>query len=120
MDSIPFEIDYYETDAGKRPFKEWLEGMKDVNGRAKIRIRLDRARLGNLGDHKHIGAGMWEFRIDYGPGYRVYYGKEGNRLLLLLIGGDKSSQSRDIEQAQGYWQDHLGRKGHGTSDKLPG
>ena len=120
MQIFPFEIDYYENAAGKRPFKEWLEGMKDMNGRAKIRIRLDRARLGNLGDHKHVDTGVWEMRIDYGPGYRVYFGKEGNQLLLLLIGGDKSTQGRDIERAHGYWQDHLRRKEHGTTDKLSG
>lgn len=118
MQIFPFALDYYENAAGRRLFKEWLAGMKDVNGRAKIRIRLDRARLGTLGDHKHVGSGVWEMRIDYGPGYRVYFAKEGNQLLLLLIGGDKSSQDQDIDRAQGYGLDHLGRKKHGTTDKL--
>ena len=120
MQTFPYDIEYYENDAGKRPFKQWLQGLTDVSGRAKIRIRLDRARLGNLGDHKTVGAGVWEMRIDYGPGYRIYFGKERERILLLLIGCDKSMQNRDIEQAQGYWQEHLRRKGHGTTDKLSG
>ena len=110
MQTFPYEIDYYKTVDGDKPFKEWLEGLRDVNGRAKIRIRLDRARQGNLGDHKHLEEGVWELRIDYGPGYRVYFGKDGNRLILLLIGGDKSAQRRDIVTAAAYLQDHEARK----------
>ena len=109
MQVFPYEIDYYKTNEGKAPFKEWLEALSDVSGRAKIRIRLDRARLGNLGDHKPVDEGIWEFRIDYGPGYRVYFAKDGNRLILLLIGGDKDTQRRDIAQATGYLQDHRRR-----------
>jgi putative addiction module killer protein len=110
MQVFPFEIEYYISANGEKPFKEWLEGLRDVNGRAKIRIRLDRARLGNLGDHKHLEQGVWELRIDYGPGYRVYFGKDGNRLVLLLIGGDKSTQRRDIESAIAYLHDHEERQ----------
>lgn len=103
---FPHEIDYYKTEKGIAPFKEWLEALRDVNGRAKIRVRLDRARLGNFGDHKHLDEGVWELRIDYGPGYRIYFAKEENRIVLLLIGGDKDSQKRDIAQATSYLQDH--------------
>jgi len=110
IQTFPYEIDYYKTTEGKAPFKEWLESMRDVNGRAKIRVRLDRARLGNLGDHKLVDEGVWELRIDYGPGYRVYFAKEGNSLVLLLIGGDKGTQKRDIAQATGYLQDHRRRQ----------
>lgn len=110
MQVFPYEIEYYISANGEKPFKEWLEGLRDVNGRAKIRIRLDRARLGNLGDHKHLEQGVWELRIDYGPGYRVYFGKVGNRLVLLLIGGDKSTQRRDIETAIAYLHDHEERQ----------
>ena len=110
IQTFPYEIDYYKTPEGKAPFKEWLEALRDVNGRAKIRIRLDRARLGNLGDHKPVDEGVWELRIDYGPGYRVYFAKEGSRLVLLLIGGDKSTQKRDIVQAASYLQDHRRRQ----------
>lgn len=109
MQTFPYEIDYYKTAEGKAPFKVWLESLRDVNGRAKIRVRLDRARLGNLGDHKPVEEGVWELRIDYGPGYRVYFAKEGNRLILLLIGGDKDAQRCDIVEAIGYLQDHKER-----------
>jgi putative addiction module killer protein len=107
--TFPHEIEYYRTEKGIAPFKEWLEALRDVNGRAKIRVRLDRARLGNLGDHKHLDDGVWELRIDYGPGYRVYFAKEENRLILLLIGGDKGTQRREIAQATAYLQDHRRR-----------
>ena len=107
---FPYEIDYYKTSDGKAPFKEWLDSLRDINGRAKIRIRLDRMRLGNLGDHKPVIEGVWELRIDYGPGYRVYFAKVENRLILLLIGGDKATQRRDIEQATGYLKDHIRRQ----------
>jgi putative addiction module killer protein len=75
MQVFPYEIEYYVSANGEKPFKEWLEGLRDVSGRAKIRVRLDRARLGNLGDHKHLDQGVWELRIDCGPGYRVYFGR---------------------------------------------
>lgn len=109
IQTYPFDVEYYITGAGKKPFKEWLDALRDINGRAKVRVRLDRARLGNLGDHKQVDTGVYEMRIDYGPGYRVYFAKEGNRLLLLLIGGDKGTQSKDIKTAVSYWQDHQGR-----------
>ena len=76
----------------------------------KLLRRLDRVRQGNFGDFKHIGDGVYELRIDYGPGYRVYYGKDGNRIVLLLIGGDKSTQRRDIGTAVTYLQDYEERK----------
>jgi len=110
MQVFPYEIDYYKTAEGKAPFKDWLASLRDVNGRAKIRIRLDRARLGNLGDHKPLDGGVWELRIDCGPGYRVYFAKEGSRLILLLIGGDKDTQRRDIAQATEYLQDYKRRQ----------
>ena len=68
MQVFPYEIDYYKTEDGTAPFREWLEALRDINGRAKIRVRLDRARLGNLGDHKLLGDGVWELRLDCGPG----------------------------------------------------
>lgn len=113
MQTFPYEIDYYLTETGKKPFKEWLDGLKDVFGRAKIRIRLDRARLGNLGDNRSVGEGVRELRIDYGPGYRVYFALDGTRVVLLLLGGDKSSQERDIARAREYWREYQGRRNHG-------
>jgi putative addiction module killer protein len=105
-----YEIEYYRTRTGRKPFKDWLENLVDIKARAKVRVRLDRARLGNLGDRKHVGNGIWEMRIDYGPGYRVYFGIEGKRLILLLLGGDKSTQQKNIDLATGYWRDHQERK----------
>ncbi|GFO55893.1 hypothetical protein GMSM_29000 [Geomonas sp. Red276] len=120
MQIYQLDIEYYETEKGQRPFKAWLEALADVAGRAKMRVRLDRARLGNLGDHKYIGHGVWEMRIDYGPGYRIYFAREGYSLILLPAGGEKSSQSKDIKLAQKCWVDYLWRKKNGETDKLPG
>jgi len=113
MQTYPYDIDYYVTDSGDKPFKEWLGHLRDVQGRAKIRVRLDRARLGNLGDNRSVGEGVHEFRIAHGPGYRVYFGLEGSRLILLLLGGDKSTQQKDIARAKEYWRDHQRRTGDG-------
>jgi len=110
IQAFPYEIDYYKTGDGTAPFKEWLAALRDVAARAKVRVRLDRARLGNLGDHKSIADGVWELRIDYGPGYRVYYAIEGSRILLLLVGGDKESQKRDSAKAADYLPDHRRRR----------
>lgn len=109
MQAFSFDIEYYITDLGKKPFKEWVDSLRDIKGRAKVRVRLDRARLGNLGDYKQVESGVYEMRIDFGPGYRVYFAKEGNCLLLLLIGGDKRTQRMDIKTAVTYWQDHQER-----------
>lgn len=79
-------------------------------GKGKVRIRLDRVRLGNLGRNRSVGEGVYELKIDFGPGYRVYYALNGKTVVLLLLGGDKSSQKKDIVQAKAYWQDHKERK----------
>lgn len=106
----PKEIREYLTALGRSPFGEWLSLLKDVRGRAKVRIRLDRLSLGNLGDYKPVGEGVQELRIDFGPGYRVYIGQDGKSLILLLCGGDKSTQAQDIQAAQEYWADYKRRK----------
>jgi putative addiction module killer protein len=113
MAVFPYEIQYYITREGKKPFQVWLRNLKDVMGRAKIRIRLDRARLGSLGDYRSVGMGVYELRVDYGPGYRIYFAIVDKRLLLLLLGGDKSSQQKDIATAREYWQDYNERNTHG-------
>ena len=113
MQAFPYEIEYYVTKEGKKLFREWLENLKDITARAKIRIRLDRARLGNLGDDRSVGEGVRELKVDYGPGYRGYFAIEGNRLLLLLLGGEKSGQDRDIVKAKEFWRDHKRRKQNG-------
>jgi putative addiction module killer protein len=91
-----------------------LTSLKDVKGRAIIRARLERVRLGNLGDCKDVGDGVSELRIAFGPGYRVYFGQDGLRVIVLLIGGDKASQKKDIERAKLLWLEYK----HG-SKKLP-
>ena len=81
-------------------FDRWLHRLRDRRAKAKVLTRIDRAQDGNLGDHRSVGGQVSEMRIDYGPGYRVYYTIRGDELLLLLVGGDKSSQPSDIEKAK--------------------
>lgn len=107
---MTIQVDLYVTEDGKVPFIDWLNLLKDRTARAKIRVRLDRVRLGNLGDYKALGNGINELRIKYGPGYRVYYGQSGKKIILLLIGGDKSSQQKDIKKAQKFWEDYRRRE----------
>ena len=81
-------------------YREWLDRLRDQAGRARILVRVDRLIHGNPGDHRNLQGGVSELKIDFGPGYRVYYTQRGEQLLLLLIGGDKSSQAKDIAKAQ--------------------
>jgi putative addiction module killer protein len=109
METFPCSIEYYLTATNKKPFKEWLDSL-DIGARAKIRVRLDRVRLGNLGKNRSVGEGVYELKVDYGPGYRVYYALNGKTVVLLLLGGDKSTQKKDISQAKAYWQDYKERE----------
>ena len=90
-----------------------MDGLKDIVARQKVRIRLDRVRLGNLGKNRSVGEGVYELKVNYGPGYRVYYGLDENTVVLLLLGGDKSSQKKDINQSKAYWEDHKRRRKNG-------
>jgi putative addiction module killer protein len=112
VDTGEREIRLYVTRTGKVPYARWLDSLKDVRGRAVVRVRMNRIRLGNFGDCRSVGEGVMELRIDHGPGYRVYFGQVGRRIVLLLCGGDKATQSKDIEQAQSYWADFR-RREHG-------
>lgn len=80
-------------------YRDWLDGLKDMSGRARILMRVDRLIHGNPGAHRDWTQGVSELKVDVGPGYRVYYTRRGDHLLLLLVGGDKSTQSRDIARA---------------------
>ena len=113
METYPYIIAYYLTETSRKPFKEWLDGLKDITARQKIRIRLDRIRLGNLGNNRFVGGGVYELKIDYGPGYRVYYALDGKTVVLLLLGGVKSTQDKDIVLAKEYWTDYKRRMSHG-------
>ena len=92
------------------PFSDWLHSLLDARAVAIVRARLNRIRLGNFGDCKPVGSGVEELRIDFGPGYRVYYGREGLFVVILLCGGDKRSQARDILTAQKRWKEYLDAK----------
>ena len=104
-----YELREYLTATGQSPFADWLNRLRDRRARAQIRARLDRATLGHLGDCEPVGEGVYELRIFYGPGYRVYFGREGEAVLLLLCGGTKPSQRRDIARAHTYWRDYRRR-----------
>jgi putative addiction module killer protein len=92
------------------PFSKWLASLKDRQAAGIVRARLNRIRLGNFGDCKSVGGGVTELRIDFGPGYRIYYGREGASVVILLCGGSKRSQTRDIVTAQAYWKEYLDAK----------
>ena len=94
----------YITPDGKNPFRDWLKSL-NMTVQARIQARVLRFESGNLGDHKTVGGGVWEARLDFGPGYRLYFGRIGGAVILLLAGGDKASQSKDIAAAKHYWND---------------
>lgn len=91
---------------GVHPFQEWLRSLRDAQARARIRTRLDRLALGNMGDHRPLDGGVYELKIDWGPGYRVYFGKAGQTIVLLLCGGDKRTQQQDIKTAKAYFKEY--------------
>ncbi|PSN15891.1 addiction module killer protein [filamentous cyanobacterium CCT1] len=95
---------------GSCPFEAWLDNLRDRQARARIKKRLDRVELGNLGDAKPLGEGVSELRVDYGPGYRIYFAQVGIAIIVLLCGGDKSSQRQDILKAKQYWIDFQQRQ----------
>lgn len=109
--SILKEIIIYKTSSDKSPFFEWQKKL-DSKVRGIIRTRIARLRLGNYGDVKSIknSDGIYEVRISFGAGYRIYFGQEGKSIIVLLVGGDKGSQKRDIEKAKQYWLDYKDNK----------
>jgi putative addiction module killer protein len=103
------EIRRYLTRTGKDLFGDWLDGLKDNRTRAKIIARIDRLSLGNFGDCRSLRGGLFELRIDWGPGYRVYYAMDSGTCVVLLCGGTKRKQSADIRRAAEYLKDYLER-----------
>lgn len=104
------EIRHYRTPSGKDPYQQWLDKLKDMKGRVVIQRRVDRLIAGNFGDHKFCENGVWELRIDFGPGYRVYYAQDEKTILLLLCGGSKRTQAADVKEAVRYWHDYQRRQ----------
>ena len=111
---VAFTVREYLTADGRNPFREWLAAV-DVAVKARIQARVLRLELGNLGDHKSVGAGVLEARLTFGPGYRIYFGRDGESIIVLLTGGAKASQARDIRRAQDFWRDYLEAKPHGKA-----
>ena len=99
----PRTILEYITPEGRNHFAEWFVSLRDMRAKARILARFTRVRQGNLGDCKPAGSGVMELRVDFGPGYRVYFGQEDDVIIILLCGGDKSSQARDIDLARSLW-----------------
>ena len=99
------ELRRYQRADESTPLTEWLRALRDIRARAQIEIRLRRVSAGNFGDCKPVGEGVLELRVDVGAGYRVYFAKHGQTLVILLCGGDKDSQQNDITRAKDYWAD---------------
>jgi len=100
------ELRSYESSPGVSPFDDWLNGLRDAKGQVIIEMRLDRLSQGNFGLCKAVGEGVLELKIHFGPGYRVYFAEDGPRIVLLLVGGDKATQEKDIKVAKRYWLEY--------------
>ena len=115
--NLPFKLFllcFVDSDNGcnqisTEPFTEWFNSIRDITVKKRIEARLFSFKSGNFGDHKPVGNGVWELRLDFGAGYRIYYGQVDRTVVLLLCGGDKSSQSRDTERAKNYWKEYKER-----------
>jgi len=103
------QIEHYITSDGRDPFASWVDSL-DKTTMAKIMQRIDRVACGNFGDAKYLRDGVSELRVDYGPGYRLYYTKEGDKIIVLLCGGNKGTQDRDIDRAVSNLRDYVSRK----------
>jgi putative addiction module killer protein len=103
------EVLRYVTESGEDVFGKWFAGLADNRARAKVAARIARLAAGNFGDSKSLREGVLELRIDWGPGYRVYFAMAGRTVVLLLCGGDKRRQSVDIDRAVAYWKDYKRR-----------
>ncbi len=101
-------VEIYCNRLGKEPYTIWVNSLKDAQTKARIEQRIRRIENGNFGDHKAVGEGVWELRLDFGPGYRVYYAPENERIVILLCAGNKATQQQDIGQAQSYWKAYKG------------
>lgn len=105
----PKQVIFYADENGNEPFQAWINSLRDKQGRRRIIRRLFRVQQGNYGDVKPIGEGLSELRLFFGPGYRVYFGEDAGNIIVILCGGDKDSQGRDIENAKAYWKEYKSR-----------
>lgn len=103
------QVIFYEDAQGKAPCSEWINGLRDAKTRRRILQRIYRIESGNYGDYKSLtdGEGVLELRLKFGSGYRIYFGEDGDKIVVLLCGGDKSTQTKDIKQAKIYWKEYL-------------
>ena len=101
------KIIFYQDTAGDEPFAEWIESFRDSKTKRRILQRVFRVQSGNYGDYKSLRDGVLELRLDFGSGYRVYFGEDGDTIVILLCGGDKATQEQDIEKAKSYWKEYL-------------
>lgn len=106
LNTQPRTLQFYQTPNGREPFTEWFESIRDKTIINRIERRINRLENGNFGDCKPVGEGVFELRLHFGPGYRIYFGEVANMIIVLLCGGDKSSQQRDIERAKTYWMEY--------------
>jgi putative addiction module killer protein len=100
---------YYTTISGKIPFLDWMKSIKDSTVRYRIRTRMDRVEIGHYGEYRVLSDGVCELKIDIGPGYRIYFAEQNNNIIILLCGGDKRHQTKDIRTAKMYWKELLER-----------
>lgn len=104
-----YEVENYKAEDGAVPFDDWLDGVKDRKTRGRIRAQIGRLRLGNRGNWNSVGEGVYELKLDFGPGYRIYFAQIGPAIVLLLCGGDKGTQGKDIAAAKKYLKDYQAR-----------
>ncbi len=104
--ATPKNVIIYADQEGREPFIKWLNGLRDKQSRKRIETRLLRLEQGNYGDCEPVGDGVSELRMFFGPGYRVYFGEDAGNIVVLLCGGDKKSQTQDIETAKTYWKEY--------------
>jgi putative addiction module killer protein len=107
---IDVTILHYRTVDGRFPYREWIESISDKIARAAVLARIDRLAFGTFGDWKAVGEGVFELRVHHGTGHRIYFGRDGVAVVILLCGGPKRSQDADVRRAKRYWKDYEKRK----------
>lgn len=106
----PIQVIHYTTEEGDDPYQKWIDELKDVKAKARVLVRINRMAQGNYGDSKSVDSRVWELRIDWGPGYRVYFAQSGKEIVILLAGGSKKTQQSDIDAAVARWIEWKERK----------